>query len=203
MRFSILTYLLPALLIALLFTAAKADWVFAGVVATPAAVEAATNALEEHLDEPATRGTLVVVDYSLPSQAKRLQVIDLASRKILLNARCAHGKNSGDNFAREFSNSKYSNKSSLGLYRIGESYVGRHGSSLRLDGLDKHLNSNARQRNIVIHSADYVETWSIIDNFDEGLRLGRSLGCFVVTEEKYFELLSHVTRPAYLYAHAN
>ncbi|MBP4136646.1 murein L,D-transpeptidase catalytic domain family protein [Flavobacterium geliluteum] len=116
---------------------------------------------------------LTLVDFSLSSNTKRLWVIDLVANKILFHSLVAHGKNTGDEIASFFSNQNSSNKSSLGFYATGEVYQGKHGLSLRLDGLEKGVNDNARERAIVIHGADYVSESFIRGN----KRLGRSQGC--------------------------
>jgi hypothetical protein len=85
----------------------------------------------------------------------------------------AHGRNTGEEYANSFSNSPQSFKSSIGFYTTGEVYIGKHGVSLRLDGLEKGVNDNARSRGVVMHAADYVSTTFIKNN----KRLGRSQGC--------------------------
>ena len=102
------------------------------------------------------KNILTVVDFSLSSNTKRLWVIDLEKNIILFQTLVAHGKNTGEEFAKEFSNQAESFKSSIGFYATGEIYNGKHGSSLKLDGLEKGLNDNARERAVVIHGADYV-----------------------------------------------
>lgn len=116
---------------------------------------------------------LTIIDFSLSSRVKRLWIIDMAQNKIILNSLVAHGKNSGEDYANQFSNKKESNKSSLGFYATGEVYQGKHGLSLKLDGLERGVNDNARQRAIVIHGADYVSE-SFLKNHS---RLGKSHGC--------------------------
>jgi len=116
---------------------------------------------------------LTIVDYSLPSTEKRLWIIDTKENKIVMNSLVAHGKNSGENYATSFSNKNESNKSSLGFFVTGETYIGKHGLSLRLDGLEKGVNDGARNRSIVMHAADYVsETFAKVHH-----RLGLSHGC--------------------------
>lgn len=115
---------------------------------------------------------LTVVDFSKSSNTKRLWIIDMATNTVVYNTLVAHGRNSGDEFATSFSNSNSSNKSSLGFYATGEIYAGKHGRSLRLDGLEG-TNSNARSRGVVMHAADYVSE-SFIKQHN---RLGRSQGC--------------------------
>lgn len=116
---------------------------------------------------------LTLIDFSLSSNLKRLWIIDLSSNQILLQTLVAHGKNTGEEFASNFSNIPESFKSSLGLYATGEVYYGKHGVSLKLDGLEKGINDSARKRAIVLHGADYVSE-SFIKNHN---RLGRSQGC--------------------------
>jgi hypothetical protein len=125
--------------------------------------------LQDKLKKP----LLTVIDYSLPSTQKRLWIIDLAQQKILLHTVVAHGRNSGALLAEKFSNRPESYQSSLGFFKTGEAYQGKHGYSLRLDGLEVGINDQARSRAIVIHGADYAkETVAATAG-----RLGRSLGC--------------------------
>ncbi|MFT4983230.1 MAG: hypothetical protein ACI9Q9_000258 [Flavobacterium sp.] len=120
-----------------------------------------------------SKNVLTLIDFSMSSNTKRLWVINLTTNTILYNSLVAHGRNTGNEFATSFSNLAQSYKSSLGFYATGEIYSGKHGKSLRLDGLEKGINSNARERAIVIHGAEYVSSSFIQNN----KRLGRSLGC--------------------------
>ncbi len=125
--------------------------------------------LENDLKSP----LLTVIDFSLPSTEKRLWVIDPAKGLILHHSVVAHGRNSGELLAKTFSNQPESFQSSLGFYKTAETYQGKHGYSLRLDGLEKGFNDQARNRAIVIHGADYAK-----EEFAKSTgRLGRSLGC--------------------------
>ncbi|MEP1214949.1 MAG: murein L,D-transpeptidase catalytic domain family protein [Marinobacter sp.] len=131
---------------------------------------------------------LAVIDFSLPSARKRLWIFDLAGRQLLLRDLVAHGKNSGMTNSSEFSNIEGSHQSSLGLFRAQESYRGKHGYSLRLDGLEPGFNDLARQRAIVIHGADYVnEDWVR----DYG-RIGRSHGCPAVGREIISQVVNNL-----------
>ena len=85
----------------------------------------------------------------------------------------AHGRNTGAEYARSFSNQPRSNKSSLGFYITQETYFGAHGLSLKLDGFEKGINDMARERAIVMHGADYAHE-KVISR--KGY-LGRSFGC--------------------------
>lgn len=119
-----------------------------------------------------------IVDFSKASNLKRLFVIDLKNYKVLFNTYVAHGVNSGKDFARQFSNVVESNQSSLGFYRTAETYAGKHGYSLHLQGVERGINDNAYKRDIVIHGADYVSEAMIAA---KGY-LGRSHGCPAVPE---------------------
>ena len=122
---------------------------------------------------------LTIVDFSKPSSQKRLFIIDVVNSRLLFNTYVAHGINSGKAFARTFSNSMESNKSSLGFYKTADSYIGKHGYSMRLMGLEKGFNDNAYRRDIVIHAADYVNERIIRA---KGW-IGRSWGCPAVSEQ--------------------
>lgn len=116
---------------------------------------------------------ITIIDFSLPSDQKRLWVLDLIQKKVLFRCLVSHGRNSGEVMAENFSNSPGSNASSPGFYTTGETYIGKHGLSLTLDGLEMGINDKARERFIVIHGADYVSS-DFIRNYG---RLGRSHGC--------------------------
>lgn len=138
---------------------------------------------------------LTLIDFSLSSNTKRLWVIDLATNTILFNSLVAHGKNTGEEFASDFSNSNSSFKSSLGFYATGEIYQGKHGASLRLDGLERGVNDHARERAVVIHGADYVSDSFIRNN----KRLGRSLGCPAIPVELTDEIIETIKNKSCLY----
>jgi len=119
------------------------------------------------------KSILTIADFDQESRKKRLYIIDLDKKELILNTWVAHGQNSGDDKPDYFSNAINSNSSSLGFYLTGEIYYGKHGRSLKLDGMDYGFNNNARERAIVIHGADYVCQESI----NQLGRLGRSQGC--------------------------
>lgn len=117
---------------------------------------------------------ITIADYSQSSSRKRLYVIDLKNKKLLFNTYVAHGRNTGEEYARSFSNSEGSWKSSLGFYITEQPVIGSHtGFSLILDGVEKGINDNAGKREIIIHAADYA-TENFIKKYG---RLGRSYGC--------------------------
>ena len=131
---------------------------------------------------------LTVIDFDLPSTEKRLWVLDLATNNILFHTLVAHGHNSGENEATNFSNTDQSNMSSLGFYATGSEYEGKHGHSLRLQGLDEGYNTNAAARSVVMHGADYVSE----DFIKQNGRLGRSLGCPALPMDQYSQIIDAV-----------
>jgi hypothetical protein len=146
-------------------------------------------------DNKRKKNIITIIDFSRPSTDRRCFIIDMDNRKILYNCFVAHGKNSGDNYARSFSNKPESLKSSLGFYLTAETYSGKHGYSLRLDGLEKSFNDNARPREIVIHGADYV-CQEFIDKYG---RLGRSWGCPALPVEISREVIDKISHGSCLF----
>ncbi|OFW16328.1 MAG: hypothetical protein A3H29_15525 [Acidobacteria bacterium RIFCSPLOWO2_02_FULL_67_21] len=137
------------------------------------AVQCATR-----LGEIRPPSTLTVIDYSRPSVEPRLWVFELPGGALLFRELVAHGRNTGDNLARQFSDALNSRQSSLGLFVTGDTYVGSNGYSLRLDGLEPGFNGRARDRAIVMHGAPYVSA-----AFAESQgRIGRSWGCPALRE---------------------
>ena len=134
------------------------------------------------------KNILTLVDFSLSSNTKRLWVIDLEKNKVIFQTLVAHGRNTGEEFANEFSNQAESFKSSIGFYATGEIYNGKHGLSLRLDGLEKGLNDKARERQVVVHGADYVSESFIRQN----KRLGRSQGCPAIPVEMNEKIINAI-----------
>lgn len=140
---------------------------------------------------------LSIADFTRSSQTKRLWILDLGDKKMLLNTWVSHGKGSGGDIPTQFSNELNSHQSSLGFYLTGEVYYGKHGRSLRLDGLDKGFNTRARERAIVLHGADYVSQQAI-----NGLnRLGRSFGCPAVSNDLSDQVIDWVKNKTVLYIH--
>lgn len=125
-----------------------------------------------------TPRTLTLIDYSRPSVEPRLWVFDYATGDMLFKELVAHGRNTGENMARHFSDSMNSHQSSIGLFVTDDTYVGNNGYSLRLDGLEPGFNSRARERAIVMHGAPYVNEALAAS---QG-RIGRSWGCPALRE---------------------
>jgi hypothetical protein len=141
--------------------------------------------------------TLAVIDYSRPSTEKRLWVFDLSSGDLLYEEPVAHGQASGADMASRFSNEPNTRQSSLGLFVTADTYYGRNGYSLRLDGLDEGFNDRARERAIVMHGAPYVSA--------EAVRklgyLGRSWGCPAVRDAVARELIERVKGGSLLFVY--
>jgi len=129
---------------------------------------------------------LTIIDFTLHSSHKRMWVIDMKENKVLYNTVVSHGKNSGKEYATRFSNTPESHQSSLGFFATAETYIGKHGLSLRLDGLETGINDNARMRHIVIHGADYANETLI----DAQGWLGRSFGCPALPMDNYREIIN-------------
>lgn len=128
--------------------------------------------------EVANQGILSIIDFTLPSTQKRLFVLDLYNGRLLFNTLVAHGRNSGKLVASRFSNRCNSLMSSLGFYLTGESFIGQHGYSLRLEGMEKGWNDNVFRRAIIMHPADYVSE----EHIRQWGYLGRSEGCPAIPE---------------------
>lgn len=173
--------------LALKATGAKANVIHLAVAAMECATSNAKSAPK----------TLAVIDYSLPSSQQRLWVFDLKQRKLLLQEYVAHGRNSGENFASSFSNVNGSYQSSLGLFRTLSPYRGKHGLSLRMEGIEAGVNDNALDRAIVIHGADYVNPALIAK---QG-RIGRSLGCPAVRRAVAPTLIDNLKDGQYVFAY--
>lgn len=119
------------------------------------------------------REILTIIDFSKPSTQERCYVIDISDQKLLFKTYVSHGRNSGENYATKFSNKPGSYQSSLGFYKTENTYTGKNGYSLILEGLEPGINDKAKERAIVIHGAPYCDPEVI----KYSGRLGRSLGC--------------------------
>lgn len=146
----------------------------------------------------AGRPVLTLVDFSRPSQQKRLWVIDVAAGRVLFHTLVAHGKASGGDLPVAFSNQEGSEMSSLGFYRTAPAtYVGKHGLSLKLQGLDPGFNSNAESRAVVVHGADYVSEEFVRAHG----RLGRSQGCPALPPGQATAIVQAIKGGSILYLH--
>jgi hypothetical protein len=142
---------------------------------------------------------LTVIDFGLSSTKKRMWIMDMKTKKVLFHTYVSHGKNTGGEFATKFSNTVNSLQSSLGFYVTAETYYGKNGLSLFIDGMEKGFNSNARKRYVVIHGADYAEP-SFINRVG---RLGRSYGCPAVPNTIAKEVIGTIKQESVVYIHKN
>jgi hypothetical protein len=159
------------------------------------ALQSASSAVERGAAAPPS--TLTVIDYSKPSTQPRLWVYDVRTHALLFHELVSHGRGSGKAVATEFSNAADSNMTSLGLFKTAEAYVGHNGYSLRLDGLEKGTNDQARDRAIVVHGAPYVNAATAKANG----YLGRSLGCPAVRPEIARQLIDTVKGGGLVFAY--
>jgi hypothetical protein len=142
---------------------------------------------------------LTIIDYTKPSHKKRMFVIDLEQEKLAYHTYVAHGRNSGIHYAEVFSNTNKSLMSSPGFYSTAETYFGKHGYSLKLDGLEKEINDHARERLIVIHGADYVSE----DFIQKHGRIGRSWGCPALPLHLTKEVINIIKEGSCLYIYTD
>jgi len=142
--------------------------------------------LEQHKLEKSD--VITICDFSQSSRRRRMYVIDLENKKVLVNTYVAHGRRSGGEYARSFSNNPSSHKSSLGFYITEETYFGKHGLSLKIHGLEKGFNDKADRRNIVIHGSRYVgENFLKSNSFN-----GRSFGCPAIPLGKVDDVIDEI-----------
>lgn len=141
---------------------------------------------------------LTIIDYSLASSKKRMWIFDTNNGKVLYNCYVAHGKNSGREVAKSFSNKVDSHKSSLGFYVTGKTYSGKHGLSLYLDGQEEGFNDLARERYIVMHGASYVsEKIAAMQGY-----MGRSFGCPALPENTSAAVINTIKGGSALFIYA-
>ncbi len=126
-----------------------------------------------HTQRQGKRRYLTIIDYNKPSSQKRMYIIDMVHQKLISSQLVAHGQNTGGREALNFSNRDGSHQSSLGVFVTQTPYRGKHGLSLRLQGLERGYNDNAHQRAIVLHGANYVNQ----DYVRKYGMIGRSWGC--------------------------
>lgn len=140
-----------------------------------------------------------IIDFTKDCNTKRFYTIDLEKMKILYYTYVAHGKKSGERIPTSFSDVLESNKSSIGFYITGDTYNGSNGYSLMLHGDEKGYNSNLAKRSVVIHTADYANENYIARNG----RMGRSLGCPVLPENIYKQVINTIKEKTMIFAYYN
>lgn len=143
------------------------------------------------------KNLLTVIDFSISSKFDRMWIIDMNKMEVVHVSLVAHGRNSGEEFAGSFSNSPSSFQSSLGFYLTGETYTGKHGLSLCLDGVEPGINDKARERAIVMHGAHYVSR----DFISRYGRLGRSYGCPSIPQEDHEKIINMLSGRSCIYIH--
>ncbi|WP_239018550.1 murein L,D-transpeptidase catalytic domain family protein [Sphingobacterium corticibacterium] len=149
--------------------------------------------------QPRRDHILTVIDFTLPSTEKRMVVLDMKNEKVLYHTIVSHGRNSGDKYARSFSNRHGSYQSSLGFYETENTYQGGNGYSLVLNGLEKGINDQAKSRAVVIHGADYCSE-SFIKSTG---RLGRSYGCPALPRNVNKPIINTIKEGTLLYIYAD
>lgn len=157
----------------------------------------ALGALDRHADKVERADKMIVVDYALHSSRPRLFIVDLRTGAVKSH-HVAHGSGSDrdhDGWLDSYSNTPRSNATSRGSYVGAERYVGKHGKSLRLDGLDA-ANSNARDRAIVLHAQPRYVSAAFLSQHG---KLGRSNGCLVVYKSVLETVTSTLENGAFLY----
>lgn len=145
------------------------------------------------------KNILTLIDFTKPSTEERLYVLDMKNQKLLFSSYVSHGRNSGGNYATSFSNKSGSYKSSLGFYLTENTYQGKNGYSLVLNGLEKNINDKAKERAIVVHGAPYANP-SVINSSG---RLGRSLGCPALPLAVSEKIINTIKGGSLLYIYAD
>lgn len=156
------------------------------------AFKAYTNYIKKTKD---TLEYIAIADFTKPSSQKRFYIVHMPTESLLMTTYVTHGKHSGRDSTVQFSNELNSGQTSLGLYKIEGTYLGCHGKSIYLEGLDQHFNHAAKQRNIVMHTAAYADV-SVISVLG---RLGKSLGCPVLPEKDYLDVVQYLPNNALLF----
>lgn len=149
-----------------------------------------------HPDYFPNKRYVTVIDMTMHSSQDRFFLIEMATEKVTSYV-VAHGRGSDPNwtgYAQVFSNQPSSKATSIGFYRVAETYQGSHGYSVRMDGLSA-TNSKARERAIVIHGASYVQ---------RGLeKQGRSFGCPALDDNVSTSVIQKVKEGSLLYLHGD
>ena len=139
---------------------------------------------------------LTIVDLSQSSRNKRFYILDMKNDELAWNTYVAHGKNSGVDIAKNFSNDFNSNESSLGFYVTKSTYHGKHGLSLRISGLEPGFNDNAEARGVVVHGAPYVNAGRAQSDY-----MGRSQGCPALPENEYAQVIDIIKDGSVLFVY--
>ena len=164
---------------------------------SPTLLHRALDALDRHRSRIDQRDTIGIADFSLHSRAPRFHLLNLLDGTAISHL-VAHGRGSDPThtgWLERFSNEPRSQATSAGAYRTDALYIGEHGRSMRLEGLDR-TNDNAAARAIVVHGAWYVSE-EIVTHFG---MLGRSEGCLAVPSSSLDEVLAKLGPGRMIYA---
>lgn len=146
----------------------------------------------------AKKDVITLIDFTKPSTENRLFVLDLKAKRVLFSSLVSHGKNSGEKYATSFSNNNNSHQSSLGFYLTENTYQGKNGYSLILNGLEKGINDHAKARAIVIHGAAYAN-----ESVVKCGRLGRSFGCPALPQNLSRPIINTIKDGSLLFIYAD
>jgi hypothetical protein len=163
----------------------------------PRLLARAMASFQRHRGQVRSADLIAIADYSQPSRERRFHLVDMVAGGTT-SMLVAHGRGSDpahSGWLQQFSNADGSYASCAGAFVTCAEYVGKHGRSMRLDGLDAS-NSNALERAIVIHTAPYVTEAMARDTG----KLGRSQGCFTVTEADLQQVLARMGSGRFLYS---
>lgn len=142
----------------------------------------------------------MLIDFTRPADRHRLFVVNVKTGGIVYQGYTSHGKNSGARNGKKltFSNIPESKKSSKGLMKTGDTYIGKYGYSLRLHGIQKGINDNVLRRAIVIHPAPYAA-----DSYVRKHKYpGRSWGCITLDPEVSEQMIDLLKNGSVVYVHA-
>jgi hypothetical protein len=162
------------------------------------AVTGYTNLKLAH-EVPQNSDVLTVIDFTKSSREKRMWIVNILNKELVLNTWVAHGSGSGEEMANHFSDANDSHESSLGFYLTDKVYMGKHGRSLYLDGMDQGFNGSARMRSIVVHGANYVGPAAI----NEQGYIGRSFGCPAVSPKVVNKVINTIAGKTVLFINGN
>lgn len=157
----------------------------------------AKAALDRHGARIKHSDIMAIADFSVASHRPRLHLVNLLQGEVA-TLLVSHGRGSdpaNTGWLQHFSNRPGSNASSNGSFLTGQTYYGKHGLSRKLIGLDP-CNDAAERRAIVIHSANYV---SRVMAAEQG-RIGRSQGCFAVSETDLAQVIARLGPGRLLFA---
>jgi hypothetical protein len=157
----------------------------------------ALGALDKHRAQIANRDVIAIADFAQPSHQPRFHLVEVASGRVSSHL-VAHGRGSDPGhtgWLERFSNDQGSNATCAGAFRTDGFYVGAHGRSIRLSGLDAS-NSNALGRGIVVHNAWYVSPEMARSH---GV-LGRSEGCFALSSASLEDVMARLGPGHMIYA---